>query len=297
VADDGRQALVTSEHMDGPLDPQAVRSDDARLAAALAAGASEILLALRARADTGAAPRDGHDLGRAGDLASQDWLAAALAEQRPDDAVLSEEAESDPARLAARRVWIIDPLDGTREFAEVGPDGTRRTDFAVHVALWEVERGLTVGAVTLPARGRARDSATVDLVRDDAAWDVLAGTRPLRVAVSRTRPPAVLGHLAHRPDVELVPMGSTGVKVMAVVDGIVDAYVHAGGQYEWDSAAPVAVARAAGLHATRLDGSPLVYNRPDPWSPDLLVCHRALVAHLRRLLGEAGPDHVTRSPA
>ena len=279
---------MTSKRTDGPLVQQTARSDDARLAAALATGAGEILMALRARADTGAAPRDGFDLGRAGDLASQAWLAAALAEQRPDDAVLSEEAEGGPARLAARRVWIIDPLDGTREFAEVNPDGTRRTDFAVHVALWEAELGLTAGAVTLPARGRACDSATVEPVRDDAAHDVLAGTRPLRVAVSRTRPPAVVGHLAHRPDVELVPMGSTGVKVMAVVDGSVDAYVHAGGQYEWDSAAPVAVAHAARLYATCLDGSPLVYNRPDPWSPDLLVCHPALVARLRRLLAEGG---------
>ena len=290
MADDGRQALVTSERMNAALVPQAARADDARLAATLAAGAAEILLALRARADAGAAPRYGHDLGRAGDVASQTWLAAALAEHRPDDAVLSEEAESDPARLAARRVWIIDPLDGTREFAEVDPDSTRRTDFAVHVALWEAGVGLTAGAVTLPARGRAYDSATVDLVRDGAASEVLAGTRPLRIAVSRTRPPAVVGHLADRPDVELVPIGSTGVKVMAVIDGSVDAYVHAGGQYEWDSAAPVAVAHAAGLHATRLDGSPLVYNRPDPWSPDLLVCHPALVAHLHHLLAEAGPD-------
>ncbi len=283
--------------MDGPLVPQAARSDDARLAAALATGAGEILMGLRARADLGAAPRDGDDLGRAGDAASQAWLAAALAEHRPDDAVLSEEAESDPARLAARRVWIIDPLDGTREFAEVGPDGIRRTDFAVHVALWEAGRGLTAGAVTLPASGHAYDSATVDPVRDGAARDVLAGARPLRIAVSRTRPPAIVGHLAGRSDVELVALGSTGVKVMAVVDGSVDAYVHAGGQYEWDSAAPVAVAHAAGLHATCLDGSPLVYNRPDPWSPDLLVCHPALVARLRSLLAEGAFDDAPGAPA
>ena len=179
----------------------------------------------------------------------------------------------------------------------MNPDGTRRTDFAVHVALWEAGRGLTAGAVTLPARGLAYDSATVDRVPPDAARDVLAGVRPLRIAVSRTRPPAVVTHLAHRPDVELVPIGSTGVKVMAVVDGSVDAYVHAGGQYEWDSAAPVAVAQAAGLHATRLDGSPLVYNRPDPWSPDLLVCHPALVVLLRRLLAEVGPDDGPGAPA
>jgi len=281
--------------MDGQPVPRATHADDARLAAELAAGAGEILLALRNRADPG--DLSGESLGRAGDVASQAWLATALAEHRPDDTVLSEEAENDPARLASRRVWIIDPLDGTREFAEVDPDGTRRTDFAVHVALWEAALGLTAGAVTLPARGLAYDSATVHPVRDGAAREVLAGTRPLRVAVSRTRPPAVVGHLARRPDVELVPMGSTGVKVMAVVDGSVDAYVHAGGQYEWDSAAPVAVARAAGLHATRLDGSPLVYNRPDPWSPDLMVCHPKLVAHLRRLLAEGGSDEAPAEPA
>ena len=282
--------------MDGPLGPQAARSDDARLAAALATGAGELLLALRARADAGDAPRDGAALGRAGDLASQAWLAAALAEHRPDDAVLSEEAESDPARLDAGRVWIIDPLDGTREFSEVDPDGGRRTDFAVHVALWVAGRGLVAGAVTLPARGLAYDSATVDPVSHDAARDILTGTRPLRIAVSRTRPPAAVAHLGVRADVQLVPMGSTGVKVMAVVDGSVDAYVHAGGQYEWDSAAPVAVAHAAGLHATCLDGSPLAYNRPDPWSPDLLVCHPALVAHLRRLLAQGGSDDAAGAP-
>jgi 3'(2'), 5'-bisphosphate nucleotidase len=283
--------------MDGPLVPQAARSDDVRLAVALAAGAGEILLDLRARADVGAAPRDGMDLGRAGDAASQAWLAAALAHHRPDDAVLSEEAENDPARLAAERVWIVDPLDGTREFAEVDADGARRTDFAVHVALWEAGRGLTAGAVALPARGQVHDSATVALVAGSRAADALAGTRPLRIAVSRTRPPAIVGHLARRSDVELVAMGSTGVKVMAVVDRSVDAYVHAGGQYEWDSAAPVAVAHAAGLHATRLDGSPLVYNRADPRSPDLLVCHPSLVAHLRHLLAEAGPDEAPGAPA
>ena len=297
MADDGRQALVTSERLDGPLVPQTARSDDTSLAAALASGAGQILLALRARADAGDGPRDGRDLGRAGDAASQAWLAAALEETRPDDAVLSEEAESDPGRLSARRVWIIDPLDGTREFSEVGPDGVRRTDFAVHVALWEAGRGLTAGAVTLPARGLAYDSATVHQVPRDAARDVLGGRRPLRIAVSRTRPPSVVTHLARHPDVELVPIGSTGVKVMAVVDGSVDAYVHAGGQYEWDSAAPVVVAQGAGLHATRLDGSPLVYNRPDPWSPDLLVCHPVLVALLHRLLAEDGNDSAPGSPA
>jgi 3'(2'), 5'-bisphosphate nucleotidase len=290
AADDGRQALVTSERVGAPETRAADLSDDVRLAAALAEGAGRVLVALRARAGTGDLPLDGRALGAAGDAAAQAWLAAALAEHRPADAILSEEAEQDPARLAAARVWIIDPLDGTREFAEIDPDGSRRTDFAVHVALWDRERGLVAGAVALPGRGQVFHTGSVPPATADAARAVLAGDRPVRIAASRTRPPAVVGRLAVRDDVELVPMGSNGVKVIAVVEGAVDAYIHAGGQYEWDSAAPVAVAHAAGLVATRLDGSPIEYNKPDPWSPDLLVCHAALVAHVRRLLAEAGPD-------
>ena len=270
--------------------------DDGRLATTLATGAGHVLVGLRERAGTDDLPLDGKGLGAAGDAAAQAWLAEALAASRPADAVLSEEAKDDPARLAAARVWIIDPLDGTREFAEIDPDGTRRTDFAVHVALWTAGLGLTVGAVALPGRDVTFSSCTVPRVADAAAQEVLAGSRPLRIAASRTRPPAVVGRLAERDDVELVPMGSNGVKVIAVVEGVVDAYIHAGGQYEWDSAAPVAVAHAAGLIATRLDGSPIEYNKPDPWSPDLVVCHPALVAHVRRLLAEAGPDDAPGTP-
>ena len=295
AADEGRRALVTSERANGSLAPVASGTDDTRLAATLAAGAGDVLVALRARADAGDAPHDGTALGKAGDAAAQAWLARALAEARPADAVLSEEAEGDPSRLAAERVWIIDPLDGTREYAEIDPDGTRRTDFAVHVALWRAG-DLAAGAVALPGRGLVLDSGTVGPAADAGARAVLAGERRLRIAASRTRPPAVVGRLAARDDVELVPMGSNGVKVIAVVQGTVDAYIHAGGQYEWDSAAPVAVARAAGLVASRLDGSPIVYNKPDPWSPDLLVCHPALVAHVRRLLAEAGPDDAPGAP-
>jgi 3'(2'), 5'-bisphosphate nucleotidase len=288
--------LVTGERRGAPAAATREVADDARLAAALAEGAGRVLMTLRARAGSGDVAREGKPLGAAGDAAAQAWLAAALAEHRPADAVLSEEAERDAARLDAERVWIVDPLDGTRESAEIDPDGVRRTDFAVHVALWTRDRGLVAGAVALPGRGIVHDSATVVRVDDARARDVLAGTRPLRIAASRTRPPAVVLRLAERPDVELVPMGSNGVKVIAVVDGTVDAYVHAGGQYEWDSAAPVAVARAAGLEATRLDGSPIEYNKPDPWSPDLVVCHPALVAHVRRLLAEAGPDDAPGAP-
>ncbi len=297
AADDGRQALVTSGRVDGPAVAAEVLNDDARLAAAVADGAGRVLLALRTRADAGEAARTGAVLGRAGDLAAQAWLARALAAARPDDAVLSEEAERDAARLTADRVWIVDPLDGTREFAEIDADGTRRTDFAVHVALWRAGAGLVAGAVALPGRGIVLDSATVARVDDSGAREVLAGMRPLRIAASRTRPPGVLVRLAARDDVELVPLGSSGVKVAAVVQGAADAYIHAGGQYEWDSAAPVAVALAAGLVATRLDGSPIAYNKPDPWSPDLVVCHPGLVAHVRRLLAEAGPDDAPGAPA
>jgi 3'(2'), 5'-bisphosphate nucleotidase len=289
AAHDGRQALVTSERVDGPPIPGAGVADDTALAAALAAGAGEVLVALRARADAGEAPLEGAELGRLGDAEAQAWLAAALASTRPTDAVLSEEAERDPARLTADRVWIIDPLDGTREFAEIDPGGVRRTDFAVHVALWASGTGLVAGAVALPGRGLVLDSATVAPVPDEGLLAVLDGRRPLRIAASRTRPPALVGRLAARDDVQLVPMGSNGVKVVAVVEGTVDAYVHAGGQYEWDSAAPVAVARAGGFVATRLDGSPIEYNRPDPWSPDLLVCHPGLHDRLRALLAAVGP--------
>ena len=279
---------MTSERAGDPAIPDAAGADDTTLAAALAAGAGSVLMALRQRAGRDGVPFDGSALGKAGDAAAQAWLAGALAATRPADAVLSEEAERDPGRVEADRAWIIDPLDGTREFAECDADGGRRADFAVHVALWQRGQGLVAGAVALPARGLVLDSVSVAPVDADACEPVVAGTRPLRIAASRTRPPEVVTRLGERDDVELVPMGSNGVKVVAVIEGTADAYVHAGGQYEWDSAAPVAVARAAGLVATRLDGSALEYNRADPWLPDLLVCHPAVETRLRALLAEAG---------
>ncbi|MFC7878467.1 3'(2'),5'-bisphosphate nucleotidase CysQ [Isoptericola sp. NPDC057391] len=272
---------------------------DGDLAVALAEGAGEVLRGLRAEVDAAGGTFEPRELKDAGDAASQSWLAAALAHARPGDAVLSEEAADSAARLEADRVWIVDPLDGTREFAERAADGAGwRDDFAVHVALWErgVPRsdGLAAGAVGLPARGAvlstvAPDGGSTARPADDAAA-VLAGRRPLRLAASRSRPPQFVQDLAARDDVELVPMGSAGVKVVSVVDGTVDAYVHAGGQYEWDSAAPVAVALAAGLECTRLDGTPLEYNRQDPWLPDLFVSHPAVAAHLRAALTEVGVD-------
>jgi len=234
--------------------------DDHTLAHTIAERAGRRLVTLRGQAGIG-------DLRAIGDRSSHEFIVAELAAARPDDAVLSEEGADDLARLRADRVWIVDPLDGTREYGEPG-----RTDWAVHVALWE--RGdLTAGAVALPARDRVLSTAAVPVVPD-------AAPGPIRIAVSRSRAPRLVSGLAELVDAELVPIGSAGAKVAAVVLGVVDAYVHAGGQYEWDSAAPVAVARAAGLHTSRIDGSALRYNRPDPLLPDLVVCRTELAGRL-----------------
>jgi 3'(2'), 5'-bisphosphate nucleotidase len=236
----------------------AVGSDHAD-AALLAEEAGRLLLTIRTGIDafeSAAAVKD------AGDRESHELLMGRLGALHPGDAVLSEEGADDPARLDADRVWIIDPLDGTREFGE-----PPRTDWAVHVAL--VVGGAPVaGAVALPARGLVLSTA--------APPAVPAAGRRVRLAVSRSRPPAVTATLVDALDAELVPMGSAGAKAMAVVMGDADVYAHAGGQYEWDSAAPVAVATSAGVHCSRLDGSPLRYNRPDPWLPDLLICRPEL---------------------
>jgi len=239
--------------------------DDADLARRLAQAAGDVLLDVR----TGGL--SGKELKDAGDARAQEVLARLLSELAPGDAVLSEEAADDVARLSARRVWIIDPLDGTREFSE-----PPRTDWAVHVALWQ-DGDLVAGAVALPARGavHATDVPPVVPARPAAA--------PVRLAVSRSRPPEFTAVLAERLGAELVPMGSAGVKCAAVWLGEADAYVHAGGQFEWDSAAPVAVARAAGLHTSRIDGSSLVYNRADPRLPDLVVCRPELAPEILAL--------------
>jgi 3'(2'), 5'-bisphosphate nucleotidase len=243
---------------------------DAGLARLLAQAAGEVLLGVRDGGLTG------RELAAAGDAGAQAVLARLLAEWAPGDAVLSEEAADDAARLAADRVWIVDPLDGTREFSEPG-----RTDWAVHVALW-VAGELVAGAVALPAQGVCfgTDAAPVPPARASSAKGRAA---PLRLAVSRSRPPEFVTELATRLGAELVPMGSAGVKCASVWRGETDAYVHAGGQFEWDSAAPVAVARAAGLHTSRCDGSALIYNRPDPRLPDLVVCRPEAAAEILAL--------------
>jgi 3'(2'), 5'-bisphosphate nucleotidase len=242
-------------------------TSDNDLAAALAEEAGRALLGIRARHADLPAPA----LKDLGDRTSHDLLVARLAQERPADAVLSEEGADDPARLTANRVWIVDPLDGTREFSEIP-----REDWAVHVALWSGGE-LVAGAVALPARGLVhRADRPVPLPPRPEG--------PLRLAVSRTRPPELVAALRDHLGAEVVPMGSAGVKAMAVLDGTVDAYVHAGGQYEWDSAAPVAVARGYGLAPTRLDGSALSYNAPDPYLPDLVIARTEVLAEVRRAI-------------
>jgi 3'(2'), 5'-bisphosphate nucleotidase len=232
-------------------------TNDHELAAWLAEQAGAELLEIREQGLTGKELKD------AGDQAAHELLVRLLAEHRPADAVLSEEGKDDKARLEARRVWIVDPLDGTREFSE-----PPRDDWAVHVALWE-DGDLVAGAVAQPGLGTTFHTGKPPVVPPRTS------ERP-RIAVSRTRPPEFVKELAEEIDAELVPMGSAGAKVISVARDVTDAYVHAGGQYEWDSAAPVAVARAAGLHTSRIDGSELVYNQDDVLLPDLVVCRPEL---------------------
>jgi 3'(2'), 5'-bisphosphate nucleotidase len=228
--------------------------NDHELAARLATEAGQLLLDVRAElADAPAEERKAQ-----GDKRSHDFLMDELRRARPSDAVLSEEGVDDAARLRSSRVWIVDPLDGTREFSEIGRD-----DWAVHVALW-CDGDLAAGAVALPAQGVTLATPTVPVPPEPPAVP--------RILVSRTRPPAIAQRVCDELGGTLVEMGSAGAKVCAVVQGRAEVYVHAGGQYEWDSAAPVAVARAAGLHTCRVDGTPLRYNQADPLLPDLVVC-------------------------
>jgi 3'(2'), 5'-bisphosphate nucleotidase len=235
--------------------------EDHLLAAELAGRAGLRLLALR---------EEGHppdEMRRLGDTESNNYLVAALQASHPKDGLLSEESVDEPVRLTRRRVWIVDPLDGTREFGDL-----ERTDFAVHVAL-AIDGVPVVGAVALPGRDLLLSTA-----RDDPAVPARDPSRPLRVVVSRSRAPALARPVADRLGAELLEMGSAGAKAMAVVLGEADAYIHAGGMYEWDSCAPVAVALHCGLHASRLDGSPLRYNNADTYLPDLLICRPELAA-------------------
>jgi 3'(2'), 5'-bisphosphate nucleotidase len=227
---------------------------DAALAAHLAAEAGRLLIDVRE--NSGLA---GKALGVAGDAAANRYLCDAIRTARPDDGLLSEEEKDNPARLARSRVWIVDPVDGTREYSE------GRGDWAVHVAL-SVDGAPVLGAVALP--GLAGDV----VLRSDQPQPLGEMAERPRFLVSRTRPAREAEEVAAALGGELVPMGSAGAKAMAVVRGEAEVYLHSGGQHEWDSCAPVAVAAAHGLHTSRIDGSPLVYNRAETYMPDLLIC-------------------------
>jgi 3'(2'), 5'-bisphosphate nucleotidase len=243
---------------------------DARLAARLAEQAGELLLAVRENAD-GTDPKA---LGKRGDVQSNEFLLRELAAARPEDAVLSEESADSARRLSADRVWIIDPLDGTREFGLGG-----RSDWAVHIALWQRGAGITDAAVAQPAWPAVYAS-------DDAVAQTRSRARPLFL-VSDTRPPSFAEPVARALDADLAPMGSAGAKAMAVLRGEADGYLHGGGQWEWDSAAPVGVAAAAGLHTSRVDGSALTYNNDRPYLPDLLICRIELAGPILTAIAAA----------
>jgi 3'(2'), 5'-bisphosphate nucleotidase len=251
--------------------PAGIESDDHLLARWTATVAGHALTDLRTQG------LEGRELKDAGDRAAHELLMRLLGEHRPDDAVLSEEGKDDKTRLSSARVWIVDPLDGTREYSE-----PPRDDWAVHVALWQ-DGDLVAGAVAQPGLDTTFHTGEPPVVPPSSA------PRP-RIAVSRTRPPAFVEALAEEIGADLVPMGSAGAKVISVVRDVTDAYVHAGGQYEWDSAAPVAVARAAGLFTSRVDGSPLVYNQQDVLLPDLVVCRPELAEPILDFIRRHGTD-------
>jgi 3'(2'), 5'-bisphosphate nucleotidase len=237
--------------------------NDGDLAAHLADVAGKLLLDVRACGLLSLKA-----LGKAGDATANQFLVHAIREQRPEDGLLSEEEKDNPERCKQSRVWIVDPVDGTREYGEA------RTDWAVHIAL-AVDGEPVLGAVALPGLGV--------VMRSDQPVPVPPAPAKLRMVVSRTRPAREATEVAERIGAELVPMGSAGAKAMAVIRGEADIYLHSGGQYEWDSCAPVAVALGHGLHCSRIDGSPLVYNCPDVYMPDLLICrkeHAAMVLDL-----------------
>jgi len=240
---------------------------DADLAAHLAHVAGRLLITVR---ESGLVT--GKALGAAGDATANQFLVHAVRQQRPEDGLLSEEAKDTAERLTKSRVWIIDPVDGTREYGEA------RADWAVHVAL-AVDGAPVLGAVALPDANGGQGV----VYRSDAPVPVPPAPERLRIVVSRSRPAAEALYVAEQIGAELVPMGSAGAKAMAVIRGEADIYLHSGGQYEWDSCAPAAVALAHGLHASRIDGSPLVYNQPDTWLPDLLICRPD---HAERVLAE-----------
>ena len=248
---------------------------DGELAAHLAHVAGRILVDVRSSGLFSAKA-----LGKAGDQTANQFLCHALREMRPEDGLLSEEEKDNAARLDLSRVWIVDPVDGTREYGEA------RADWAVHVGL-AIDGQPSIGAVALPGL----DGGMV--LRSDQPRPLPAAPDRLRMVVSRTRPAREAVAVAEQLDAELVPMGSAGAKAMAVILGQADIYLHSGGRYEWDSMAPVAVARAHGLHCSRIDGRPLIYNQKDVYLPDLLICRQEHAEEVLALIAQVSQNAVS----
>ena len=238
--------------------------DDHALAARLADETGRLLLDLL---NDPAGPK-GWGLEMAGDRQAHEFLVEELRRHRPGDAVLSEEGHDDRRRLDAERVWILDPLDGSSDFGISGA-------WSVHVAL--CQRGVPVaGAVAVPAWDTT-------FATDPAPRPTMCRVGRRRVVVARSRG-HIDGNRLSRLGVEVLTMGSAGVKAMTVVRGEMDAYVHGGGLYEWDTCAPAAVAQAAGLHVCSADGSPLRFNNPRPHTPGLVICRPDFADELLEVL-------------
>ncbi len=248
-----------------------VEISDSRLTNQIAEGCGNILKGVR----TSGLLR-GLALGDAGDTLAQEWISRVLAQHRPDDGFLSEEDTDDLSRLDKKRVWIVDPLDGTKEFS------TGRQDWAIHIAL-VIDGKPAHAAVGMPDLGVTFKSS-----------EARAVTGPLarRFVVSRNRPPQVASYIAEQMGYTTRGIGSAGAKAMQVLLGDFDGYIHAGGQYEWDQAAPVGVALAAGLWCSRLDGSEITFNQEDTYIPDLLICRPEIkdevLAHAAQFAADNG---------
>lgn len=231
-------------------------TDETDFAIAAARAAGDLLLYIRECGDL-----SGDALGDRGDAEANALILAMIRDRYPEDAILSEESRDDLSRLHCHRLWIIDPLDGTREYRE------GRSDWAVHIGL-AIDGAAAAGAVALPDESLVLASNQIFARHNDRNRS--------NIVVSRTRPPAIAETVAADLSATITPMGSAGAKAMAVVRGDADIYLHEGGQHEWDNCAPVAVAQAAGLHCSTLDGAELGYNKSKPTTPDLLICRQEL---------------------
>ena len=216
-------------------------------------------------------------LGSEGDRVAHDYLMEQFLLHRPDDVVLSEEGDLEVSRLNAKRVWIIDPLDGTAQYSSGG------NDFAVHIALWEAGSSapsqISVASVAVPARNELWSM-------DEPVQSDQLNPSAIRILVSRSRPPREINKVIEKledafPDrgrVEVIPMGSVGAKVAAILADTADVYFNSGGFYEWDLAAPLGIAIHNGLSVSDCRGRQIELNKVDLKVKDILICRPELTS-------------------